>query len=66
MKVGAVLRTIITCLKDGFSFLHQDMKMALKHNPQWPWQRGLMRFILLRHLHVGSYITLAGIICMCD
>lgn len=33
MKVGAVPRTIITCLKYGFSFLHQDMKMPLKHNP---------------------------------
>lgn len=25
---GAVSRTIITCFKDGFSFLHQDMKMG--------------------------------------
>lgn len=33
MKVGAVSRTIITCFKDGFSFLHQDMKMAPKRNP---------------------------------
>lgn len=33
MKVGAVLRTIITCLKDGFPFLHQDMKMTPKRNP---------------------------------
>lgn len=28
IKVGAVLRTIITCFKEGFSFLHKDMKMA--------------------------------------
>lgn len=25
---GAVSRTIITCFKDGFSFLRQDMKMG--------------------------------------
>ena len=33
MKVWAVSRTIITCFKDGFSFLQKDMKMGPKGNP---------------------------------
>lgn len=37
MNVCAVLRAIITCLKEGPSFLHQDMKMALKQNLQCQW-----------------------------
>lgn len=58
MKVGAVSRTIITCFKDDFFFLHQDMKMALKLNPSMARAKNYTRSTRLSVLCYLRFILL--------